>query len=141
MGRNVRITVKNTQRDFDNSPEVIELVYAGTMHQKNNNYYIIYKEPENTGMGNTTTTLKAETNSVTISRSGAVNMRQVFQRDLAHRGFYQTPYGDMEMVVITRNIEVSLTDLGGSIKLEYELKLDHSMLGMNYLEIEIAVSH
>ncbi|MEG6522824.1 DUF1934 domain-containing protein [Desulfotomaculum sp. 1211_IL3151] len=137
MGRNVQIIVRSSQRGFDNNPEVIELNYEGTIHQKNNNYYIVYKETENTGMGNTTTTLKVETNAITISRSGAVNMRQVFQKDLEHRGFYQTPYGDMEMAVIARNIEASLTELGGSIKLEYELELDHSTLGMNDLEIAI----
>ncbi|GAB6179292.1 DUF1934 family protein [Desulfotomaculum defluvii] len=143
MGTNVQVTVKNTQIGLDNKPEVIEVEYSGTLYRKNNNYYIIYQETQGTGMGKTTTTLKVEHNTITLIRNGTVNMRQVFEKDQIHCSTYQTPQGSMEMTVKTLNKEVILTDLGGSIKLEYELKLDHSLLGKNYLEIEVSlvVSH
>jgi len=137
MRKNVLVTVKGTRRDRENDAEVIELVSPGTFHHKNNSYYIIYKETAIAGMENATTTIKAEGDIVTIIRNGSINMRQVFERDKMHRSVYQTTFGSMDMMVKPWNIEVDLTDLGGSIKLEYELELDHAHLGTNSLLIMV----
>lgn len=137
MGKDVLVTVKSIRRDQENETDVIELVSPGTYHHKNNSYYIIYKETALTGMENATTTIKSEGNSVTILRNGSVSMRQVFEKGKPHQSIYQTGYGSMEMTVKPWNIEVDLTDLGGSIKLEYELKLDNSPVGFTSLEVVV----
>ncbi|SHE97831.1 DUF1934 domain-containing protein [Desulforamulus putei] len=137
MGKDVLVTVKGARRDQDNETEVIELVSPGTYYFKNNTYYIIYKETALTGMENATTTIKAEGNSVTILRNGSVSMRQVFEKGKLHRSVYQTGFSSMEMVVKPWNIEVDLTELGGSIKLEYELELSGAPVGYNSLEIVV----
>ena len=137
MTKNVLIAVKSTRTDLDNETDVIEAIYPGTLHFKNNNYFILYKETERTGMENVSTTLKTEGHKVTIIRNGNVSMRQVFERDMVHQSCYQTPYGNMEMTVKPWYIEVHLTDIGGSIKLEYELELDGAPMGKTSLDIVV----
>lgn len=135
MGKNVTVKVKATRRDLENETEVVELVSPGTLHCKNNSYYILYKETALTGMENVATTIKVEGNLVSVIRSGNVSMRQVFEAGKVHSSVYQTPYGSMQMTVKPWNIEVDLTDQGGSINLEYELEMDDTPVGTNRLEI------
>ncbi|ABO51686.1 conserved hypothetical protein [Desulforamulus reducens MI-1] len=136
MGMNIMLTIKAIRMDPANDePEITEMVVPGTYHRKNNCYYIIYKESALTGMENTTTTLKVESKTVTIIRNGNVSMRQIYEAGMERSSIYQTSFSRMDMTVTTRNIEVNLTDIGGSIKLDYELLLDHAPLGRNCLEI------
>ncbi|AQS60410.1 DUF1934 domain-containing protein [Desulforamulus ferrireducens] len=135
MKKAVLITLKATRWDGENDSETVELISPGTFYTKNNCYYILYKESELTGMADTSTTLKVADKTVTLIRNGSVNMRQVFELGQTHRSLYQNSLGMMEMTVTPWNIEVDLTDIGGSIKLEYELALDGTAVGTNSLEI------
>ncbi|WP_003542706.1 DUF1934 domain-containing protein [Desulfotomaculum nigrificans] len=137
MGKDVLVTIKSTKKDSDNDTEVIELVSPGTFHKKGNSYYILYPETVISGTENSTTSVKVAADTVTIVRSGHINMRQVFEKGKLHRSVYQTPFGSMNMTVLPLQIEVDLTDLGGSIKLEYELTLNDNKLGTNTLEIKV----
>ena len=137
MGKDVLVTIKATRRDPWNDSEIIELTSPGTFYRKNDCYYILYKETELSGLDDVSTTLKVEGSSVTLIRNGSINMRQVFEQGQTHRSLYQNTLGCMEMAVKPWNIEVDLTDFGGSIKLEYELELDGAALGVNSLEIAV----
>lgn len=137
MRKDVLVTIKATRRDLENDSEAIELVSPGTFYSKNNCYYILYKESELTGLANTSTTLKVEKKVITIIRNGSVNMRQVFELGQSHRSLYQNSLGTVELTVKPWNIEVDLTDFGGSIKLEYELALDGAAVGVNSLGIVV----
>lgn len=137
MAKNVLVTVKSTRISPENEIEFIEAVYPGTLYLKNNSYYILYKETKQTGMENVSTSLKVEGERITIIRSGSVNMRQIFERGIVNRSLYQTNFGCLEMAVKPWYIEAHLTDLGGSIKLEYELELDGSSVGKTSLVIVV----
>ncbi|SHH14655.1 DUF1934 domain-containing protein [Desulforamulus hydrothermalis] len=137
MGQDVLVTVKGTRRDADSPPETIEVVSPGTYYCKNNTYYIIYRETALTGMDDTTTTIKSDGRTVTVIRNGSVSMRQVFEPGQSHRSVYQTGFSSMETVICPWQIEVDLTEHGGSIKLEYELVLAGVPAGTNSLEITV----
>lgn len=139
MARNVLVTIESIRKHTDNVKEEITYQCQGTMHQKNDYIYIIYQEPEQSGMGNVSTTLKVEGSKITIIRNGHVNMRQVFEKGVLHRSNYQSTVGTMEMAIKPWYIQVHLTDIGGSIKLEYELALDGAPVGTTSLEMTIRV--
>ncbi|SHK50768.1 DUF1934 domain-containing protein [Desulforamulus aeronauticus] len=137
MGKEVLVTIKATRRDLGDENEIIELISQGIFYRKKDCYYILYKETELSGLADASTTLKVEGNTVTLIRNGSINMRQVFEQGQTHRSLYQNTLGCMEMVVRPWNVEVDLTDFGGSIKLEYELELDGAAVGVNSLEIAV----
>ncbi|WP_304545805.1 DUF1934 domain-containing protein [Desulforamulus aquiferis] len=131
------VKVKSSRTDLDNETEIIELTSPGSFYKRGDSYYIIYKETAVTGMENATTSIKVQGRVITLVRSGSVNNRQVFELGKLHRSCYQTSFGNLDMAVKPWNIEVDLTDLGGSIKLEYELELNHAKVGRNSLDIHI----
>ncbi|WP_031514240.1 DUF1934 domain-containing protein [Desulfofalx alkaliphila] len=137
MSKEVLVTVTGTQTNEWGEKDTIELTTLGYMYVKNGSFYLIYNETELSGMEGTTTSVKAEPSRVTLNRMGSAEMRQVFEEGQRHEGKYITPYGSMDTKVLPCKVEVDLTEMGGSINLEYELELDRQKIGYNELSITV----
>ncbi|WP_066634087.1 DUF1934 domain-containing protein [Desulfolucanica intricata] len=137
MRKEVLVTVRGTQTNDWGEKETIELITKGNYFQKNRCYYIIYNESEISGMEGTTTSVKAEQDKVTLNRMGTAEMKHVFEEGIPDDGNYVTPYGRFFSCVLPWKVEVDLTDVGGSINLEYEVELDKQKIGYNELSITV----
>ncbi|MEW6448369.1 MAG: DUF1934 domain-containing protein [Bacillota bacterium] len=137
MRKEVLVTVKGTLTDELGEQETIELVTRGSYFCRSDDFYIVYNESEVSGMAGTTTTLKAEPSRVTLNRMGAQELKQIFEVGVPNRGNYVTPFGSMFCDVFPHKVEVDLTEVGGSINLEYDLALDRQRIGSQALEITV----
>ena len=137
MSINVIISVKGTQVYEHGEADVQELITTGTYYSKDGAYFIMYTESEVTGMSGTTTFLRAEPARVILNRTGTSQQRQIFEIGLRHLGNYITLYGVMLMAVIPSEVEVNLTDIGGSINLEYELEVENQKISDNRLSLTV----
>ncbi|MEW6172739.1 MAG: DUF1934 domain-containing protein [Bacillota bacterium] len=137
MEKEVLVTVKGTLTDDLGDQETIELITPARYFCRSADFYIVYHESELSGMAGTITTLKAEPSRVTLNRMGAQELKQIFEVGIPNRGNYVTPYGSMFCDVFPRKVEVDLTDIGGSINLEYELALDRQPIGCQALSITV----
>ncbi len=137
MGKEVVISVTGTQINEYGEVDVQELITTGSYYSKKGAYFIVYNESEVTGMSGTTTSLKAEPDRVTLNRMGCSQQRQIFEEGRRHQGNYITPYGIMFMAVIPSKVEVNLTDVGGSINLEYELEVENKKISDNKLSLTV----
>lgn len=135
MNKEIIITVTGTQVNEFGEVDVQELTTKGSYYLKKGAYFIIYDESEITGMPGTTTFLKAENNRVTLNRTGTSQQRQVFETGQRHRGNYITPYGVILITVTPSKVEVNLTEMGGSINLEYELEVENQKISDNLLSL------
>lgn len=137
VNKEVIISVKGTQLNEFGEVDEQELITKGSLFLKKGAYFIIYNESELTGMSGTVTTLKVEPTRVTLNRMGTSAQKQVFERGVPNRGNYITPFGKMVMGVIPSKVEVNLTDLGGSINLEYVLEVGNEKISDNLLSITV----
>lgn len=133
MGKDFIISISSTQVNREGEQDTIELVTEGKLYKKANNYYIIYKESDVTGMKGTTTTLKAEENRVTLNRTGTSEGKQVFECGIYNCGRFSSQYGVLVFGVHPKVVEVNLTDEGGRINLEYELEIEGEKISYNSL--------
>jgi len=88
MKKDVLITIKGLQSYEDQDDDTIELVTTGTYYKKDDDYYIVYKESELTGLGETTTTVKVEPNRVTVIRFGDTKSHMIFEEGEKHISYY-----------------------------------------------------
>lgn len=137
MGKEVLVTVVGTQTTEEGAEDTITLITRGSYFYKNRSYYIVYRESEASGMQGTTTSIKAESDRVTLNRMGASEFRQVFEKGIHNQGKYVTPYGAMFVRVLPWKVEVDLAEGGGSIDLEYEIEAEAQKLGYNKLNITV----
>jgi len=137
MNKEVLISVKGMQLNEFGEVDQQELITKGNYFLKKGAFFIIYSESEITGMSGTTTTLKVEPTRVTLNRMGTSAQKQIFERGVHHRCNYITPFGKMIMGVVPSKVEVNLTEIGGSINLEYELEVANEKISDNMLSITV----
>jgi len=137
MKKEVLITVKGSQRHEWGDEDTIELTTLGYLYKKTDCYYLVYQESEISGMEGTTTTIKVEPSRVTLNRMGKNEQKSVFETGVFHECMYITPFGMMSLAVHPSEVFVDLTEVGGTIKLLYELNLERQKVSDNFLSIEV----
>lgn len=137
MKKDVWVQVKGTQMNDIGELDTIELMTEGRLFIRPESYYIVYNESAISGLEGTTTSLKIEPTRVTLNRMGQAELKQTFEEGVMNEGCYVTPYGTMIVGVIPSKVEVDLTDVGGSINLEYELQVGRQKISDNVLSITI----
>ncbi|ALC82767.1 MULTISPECIES: DUF1934 domain-containing protein [Bacillus] len=109
--------------------ETIEFQTTGQYYLKNNKIYLVYHEEHD--LGKVKTTVKAHSGEVLIMRTGAIRMKQRFLPDVHTRTLYKMPFGELELGVETKEIEIG----SGTIRLVYDMLVDHDQRHLHTLTI------
>lgn len=122
MMQKVLLTIKGTQIE-SGEHDSIEFVTEGRLYKKANGYLLEYDESDLTGIEGVTTQVFLDGDSVTLSRSGAVDTHMVFSQNSVYESNFSTPFGTMRMSIFALHVESRLSDKSGSVDLEYELNM------------------
>jgi uncharacterized beta-barrel protein YwiB (DUF1934 family) len=136
---NAMITIEGRQWGTDDEePQTMRLTTEGQLFQKDNAWHVVYDESEATGMAGTRTSLVIEADgTVTLDRSGSLEMRLVFIRGSHHVTQMQTPYGELEVGIYTHRVETQLNDRGGRISLAYSIDFNKHETSNTKLDLEV----
>lgn len=115
---NAIITINSFQR-IDDEEDSMEIITEGSYYEKNGKFYIMYKDDET--MGNSSSFIKVDGDSVSIRRKGEYSSQFTLKEGTSYSFVYHMPYGDMAMQADTKNVEISLGESGGELKMCYEL--------------------
>ena len=124
--KDVQVRVYDKQIYSTHSDEA-QNAFKGKIAVKDNDIYILYKEQST----QTSTTIKASENGVSIKRAGAMNGHLQFDKEKTTRCLYGTPYGNMLIDITTTNIEVYLLEKGVKIYIEYTTMMDGEKVSDN----------
>lgn len=73
---------------------------------------------------------------VTMNRNGHFSNTMLFKKDRRYETTYHTPYGDMLMAVIPREVVCSVSPEAGKVHLRYELSMQGHYASTNELHLE-----
>lgn len=136
----LKIIGKQIAVDATNEDE-IEFITEGKIFEKNQATYLVYEESEVSGMPGCKTSLKLKGDTIRMKRIGDnVGLDTVieFQKGCRYEGFYDTPFGAIEMEVLTNDLINNLTPEGkGSIDIDYHISLKGLSEGRSQLNIQI----
>ncbi|WP_026487043.1 DUF1934 domain-containing protein [Caldanaerobius polysaccharolyticus] len=136
MNKKAIITIRGVHQ-VEDSKDTIELITEGNFYKKGNNYYIHYDESQLSGMEGTSTTIKIEPEKVVMFRHGNNGARMVFEEDKKHVAEYSTPYGEMDINVISKKLRVDFTDTSGELYVEYLLDVDDRIVSTNKIHVTV----
>ncbi len=100
-------------------------------------YFIDYKESELTGLEGTDTSIEVGSNYISLRRCGTVNTHMLFMKDRKTSSFYSTPYGDMQIDIFTKKLNIDISQNGGRLDVDYFIDINNVSTGKNNFEIEI----
>lgn len=131
----VKIKVKTDIRN-GKEKETYELTTFGRYYKKGNTFYLQYEEVMEE-QGTIKTIVKMSDADSLILRSGGIKMRLPFLMNKSLRGSYETPYGVLEMVTLTKRLEHFYNEEKGygSFDILYELNMQGSKAGTYHMTI------
>ncbi len=139
--REIMMKIIGTQVTADLEEDQMEFVTEGKLYEKGEALYLIYDESEISGMPGCRTRLKLKDGNIKMKRVGknvGIDTEIEFEKGKRYTGYYDTPYGTIEMEVLTNHIENNLRSDGtGSLDIDYHISLKGLLEGRNKLNIEL----
>ncbi|MCG8482670.1 MAG: DUF1934 domain-containing protein [Clostridia bacterium] len=137
--KNIMLKIIGKQMGKGGEEEVIELITEGKYYRKGDTTYLVYQETELSGIEGCVTTLKITDDLIKMKRFGTASSEIQFEKGKRFNTHYNTPYGNVEMEVVTKRIEnaLNIQDVTGSLKIEYDISLQGLVEGKNKINIEI----
>lgn len=137
MKKDALISIKGLQQVDNPDTDEISLTTEGRYYLKNGSYYLVYDESEVTGFADTRTTVKVNPREVTVTRSGKYPSMMTFEKGQRHMSLYETDYGPLTICVATKSIDWKLDEMGGEIRVSYDIEVQHAYMSTNSLTIEV----
>jgi uncharacterized beta-barrel protein YwiB (DUF1934 family) len=121
--------------------DIVELITEGRFYKKGNSVYLDYDESDLSGMEGYTTSLKITGDKIRMQRYTddiGVETAIEFEKGKRFTGHYDTPFGAIEMEVLTNEIRNDITHGGeGSLDIDYNISLKGLSEGHSQLSVEI----
>lgn len=121
--------------------EKVELVTEGKFHKKGKTLFLTYDESEISGLEGCETRLALEDGTVSMTRIGSsvgISTEMKFEKGKRFSSLYDTPYGPIQMEVLTNNLVTNVTPQGeGTIFIDYSVSMKGLSEGRSKLNIEV----
>lgn len=137
MGLDVLIKVNSEMRYANGQKETITQSYVGQLFDKENHYYLRYREKSE--LGDVWTNIKWSTyspNNITIIRQGSIKATQIFKEGYSHNSLYQNQFVSFSLSTNTTKLEIDHRGNSGYIYVDYEISNEEQLLGYYSTKIE-----
>ncbi len=139
--KEVMVKITANQINEKGESDVMEFITEAKLYTRGDAVYLIYEETELSGIPGCRTRLKCRSNEVQMKRFGegaGIGNEIRFERGKRYCGLYDTPFGAIELEVLTNKLENNLTEEGGgNLDIDYSISLKGLMEGRNQLNITL----
>ena len=137
MENNVLIKISGLQA-LEDTGDSIEMMALGRHYKKNDKHYLLYDDIEEETGVKTKNTIKFNDNHVEVMRKGIINGKLVFKKGENNQSLYSTPFGDMLLEVLTKDIALQQIEENINLKIDYELYANNNKVSDSRIEIDIS---
>ncbi|MDO4834697.1 MAG: DUF1934 domain-containing protein [Bacillota bacterium] len=139
--KKVMVKIKSMQTGPDAGDNEMEFVTEAKLYRKNGALYLLYDESEFSGMPGCKTRLRLRGEEVQMKRFGegaGIGNELKFEKGKRYTGIYDTPFGPIEIELLTNDIAGSISEEGtGQVDIDYEVSLKGLLEGRNRLNITL----
>lgn len=137
MMKDAIITLTGTQEQDGNS-DTIELTSVARYGVKDGEVLITYDESELLGVKGVKTTLHYKfPDTVTLKRTGSVNVKMIIEKNKRNCCRYDTGYGELLLDIIGEEIENHIDEGGGRFYMRYRINANNRFLSENIINITV----
>lgn len=123
------------------APDHMELISEGTLATlEDGTLLLTYQETELSDMAGVTTQFAISGDTVTLTRSGAIQSVMRFEQGKRHSSLYETPWGAMTVDVVTLRLRCRMGDRGGFMEIIYNVTIDQYPASRNRFLIRVQES-
>ena len=139
--KEIMVKIKGQQVSPDIGEDEMEFVTEAKLYERGKSIYLIYEESELSGVPGCKTRLKLNGGQVQMKRFGegaGIGNEIRFEKGKRYTGLYDTPFGAIEIEVLTNKLENTLSaEGGGQLDIDYSISLKGLIEGRNKLNITL----
>ncbi len=140
--KDIMIRIIGKQINGDKEEEQMELYTEGKFLKKDGSVCLEYDESEFSGMEGCTTRLMIKDNIIRMKRISSgikLDTEMQFEKGKRFKSYYETPFGPIEMEILTNDIvnKIEEADASGSLNIDYHISLKGLTEGRSILDIQI----
>lgn len=138
--KEVMIKIKGRQFSRETGEDEMEFVTEGKLYRRNGAIYLLYDETELSGIPGCKTRLRLRDGEIQMKRIGdgpGTDTEILFEKGKRYNGFFDTPFGAVEIEVLTNEVASDITEDGGNIDIDYDISLKGLAEGRNHLNITL----
>ena len=140
--KDIMLKIVGKQIMKDSEEEQMEFMTEGKFYEDGDALYLTCSESELSGMMGCTTSLKIKGGRIEMRRFGegaSTETEMEFEKGKRFKGFYDTPFGAIEMEVLTNEVRNNIRkeEAKGSVNIDYHISLRGLSEGRSKLDIEI----
>lgn len=139
--KEIMVKITGHQINDEGGEDSMEFITEAKLYKRGDAIYLIYEESEVSGIPGCKTRLKFKGGEVQMKRFGegaGIGNEIRFEKGKRYTGFYDTPFGAIEMEVLTNKLENNLTEEGrGELDIDYSISLKGLLEGRNRLNITL----
>ncbi|MCI6907536.1 MAG: DUF1934 domain-containing protein [Clostridiaceae bacterium] len=121
--------------DLEEPP--VELITPGKLYRKNGVYSVIYRESSLTGLPGVTTTLKIESDRVTLQRRGAENACMIFRQGEKHYNLFEQDGEPVTVSISANQVRQRFDDSGGELDIDYSVEINDTHALRSRLHVNV----
>ena len=121
----------------EDTGENVEMLASGKHYIKNSKHYLLYDDIDEENGVKTKNTIKFDEKCVEVLRKGTINGKMVFEKGKNKQSLYSTPYGDLLVEVLTRDIKLQQQEKSVNLKIDYELYAGNNKISDSKIEIDV----
>ncbi|MEE3362427.1 MAG: DUF1934 domain-containing protein [Anaerovoracaceae bacterium] len=139
--KDVKLKISGYHIYDDREENQLELITDGKLYKHGDSLFITYDESDFTGLEDCKTRLQLDEHGVRMTRKGSavgIDTEIHFESGKRYEGYYDTPYGPVEMEVLTNDLKNTVTADGtGGVDIDYNISLKGLSEGRSRLKIEV----
>lgn len=139
--KEVMVRIKSMQVSREAGSDEMEFVTEAKLYKRNGALYLLYEESEFSGMPGCRTRLRLRGDEVQMKRFGegaGIGNELRFKKGSRYTGLYETPFGPIEMEVLTNDVASTISEEGtGQVDIDYEVSLKGLLEGRNRMNITL----
>ena len=120
MKKKVWLTLTGRQWDETGQENVTKLSAEAEYYERNGSRYILYEENE-ADTGSTQNIIKLKDGLLELTKKGSVSTRMIFEEGQEHVTDYNTPFGTLQLDIITSGLCSKQSEDCLEIHIDYDL--------------------
>ena len=137
MNRNVKLSISGLHRDAGGEDAGVATCYDAEYFKRNNSHYLLYEEPQEGFEENSKVRIKIKDDLMELTKQGVIRTLMVFERNKKHTIGYATPYGEMQLGIATKEINIEESEQVIKVCVEYTLEADGEHLSDCRIQLRI----
>ncbi len=118
--------------------EPLEVVHTGTYYNKNGKHYIFYEETAEGIPGVTKAQIRWQQDGILeVIRKGISNSHMIFEKNQRHTCDYQTPFGNLDLGILTKRMSSQVQEDKLEIAAEYNMDVDWEPVAQCTIKITV----